>query len=287
MSTSPPPAEPASEPRHGRRIALIWAVLAVVLTPIVAIVLGPHLPPGRGSAQASSQTDTNIVLTSMVTPVVLFLLVYFTYALINFRQRDSVLRDGPPIRGHSGIQTIWVASTATIVLFLAGYGTFVLLGPSHGAGGGQGPVPLSRPSGAPLQVQVIGQQWAFTYRFPQYGGVETMHLELPVNRTVQFNVTSTDVIHSFWAIELGVKADAVPGANNVAYVVPKRVMTFQIRCAELCGLFHGQMFDYGHVVSDAAFATWIRGQVAANASITRYLPPYAPFYIPEPTRRAG
>jgi cytochrome c oxidase subunit 2 len=286
MSTSQG-QEPTTEPRHGRRIALIWGILAIVLTPIVAIVLGPHLPPGRGSAQASSQTDTNIVLTSIVTPVVLFLLVYFGYALRTFRQRDDVLRDGPPIRGNAGVQTIWVASTAAIVLFLAGYGTFELLGPSHGAGGGQGPVPLAKPAGTPLQVQVISQQWAFTYRFPQYGGVETLHLELPVNRTVEFHVTSTDVVHSFWAIELGVKADGVPGTDNVAYVVPKRTMTFQIRCSELCGLFHGQMFDYGHVVADAAFSAWIRGQVAANADITRYLPKYAPYYIPEPTRRAG
>jgi cytochrome c oxidase subunit 2 len=275
------------EPRHGLRIGILWLVLSVVLTPVVAVVIGPHLPPGRATAQASDQTTTNIVLTAMVTPVVLLILVYFGYALVVFRNRDGSLEDGPPIRGHAGVQTIWVASTAVIVLFLAGYGTFELLGPSHGAGGGQGPVPLSVPAGDALQVQVIGQQWAFTYRFPQYGGVETLHLELPVNRTVEFHVTSTDVVHSFWAIELGVKADAVPGADNIAYVVPRRTMTFQIRCAELCGLFHGQMFDYGSVVSDRSFDTWIHGEVNANASITRFLPPYAPFYIPEPARRAG
>ena len=65
-----------------------------------------------------------------------------------------------------------------------------------------------------LPVQVIAQQWAFTYRYPTYGGVETPHLELPVDRNVELHVTSLDVIHSFWAHELGVKADANPGRRQ-------------------------------------------------------------------------
>ena len=73
-----------------------------------------------------------------------------------------------------------------------------------------------------LQIQVIGQQWVWTYRYPQFGGFETTQLELPVGQAVEFNVTSLDVIHSFWAYQLGVKADANPGVNNVAYTTPKR-----------------------------------------------------------------
>ena len=65
-----------------------------------------------------------------------------------------------------------------------------------------------------LQVQVIGQQWAWTYRYPQFGGFETTQLVLPVGQPVQFNVTSLDVIHSFWAYTLGVKADANPGREQ-------------------------------------------------------------------------
>ena len=74
--------------------------------------------------------------------------------------------------------------------------------------------------GKPLVVQVIGQQWKFTYRYPQFGGFETTQLVLPDNQWVQFHVTSLDVIHSFWAYQLGVKADANPGVNNVAYTKP-------------------------------------------------------------------
>ena len=139
-----------------------------------------------------------------------------------------------------------------LVLFLAGYGTVRLL--ADGAGGGQGPNPIASPAGAKnaLQVQVIAQQWKFTYRWPGYGGVETPVLDLPANRTIEFHVTSLDVIHSFWAYQLGVKADANPGFDNIAYVTTKGPLTFNIHCAELCGLWHGYMFETGHVVPPAS-----------------------------------
>ena len=108
-----------------------------------------------------------------------------------------------------------------------------------------------------MNVQVIGQQWAFTYRYPSYGGIETPHLVLPANTLIRLHVTSLDVVHSFWAYGLGVKADANPGVDNVVYVKLKGPRSFQLRCAELCGLWHGYMFDTGQIVTPAAFKTWI------------------------------
>ena len=116
------------------------------------------------------------------------------------------------------------------------------------------------PKGPKLPVQVIAQQWAFTYRYPTYGGVETPHLVLPDNEMVELHVTSLDVIHSFWAYQLGVKADANPDVDNVAFVKPTKLQTFEVRCAELCGIWHGYMFDHGHVVTPGAFRVWIAEQ---------------------------
>jgi cytochrome c oxidase subunit 2 len=182
----------------------------------------------------------------------------------------------------------WVVITTGIVLFLAGYGSIRLL--SDGAGGGQGPNPIAAPSQAkdpPLQVQVIAQQWQFTYRFPGYGGVETQHLEIPAHTTVAFNVTSLDVIHSFWAYQLGVKADANPGENNIAYVSTKQPLKFDIHCAELCGVWHGYMYDTGYVVTKAQFAAWIAAQRVKYAPATKLLAPYSKSYFPDPQRLGG
>jgi cytochrome c oxidase subunit 2 len=146
---------------------------------------------------------------------------------------------------------------------------------------------VAKPSGLVLPVQVIAQQWEFTYRYPTYGGVEVPHLVLPADTLIRLHVTSLDAIHSFWAYQLGVKADANPGVDNVVYVTTKGPLQFDIHCAELCGLWHGYMFDTGHVVDASTFKGWIKRQQTYFQPVMRYLPPYATSYLPDPTKRAG
>jgi cytochrome c oxidase subunit II len=110
--------------------------------------------------------------------------------------------------------------------------------------------------------------------------VETTVLVLPENQWIQFNVTSLDVIHSFWAYQLGVKADANPGVNNIAYTKPTQLGSFRVECAELCGLWHGAMFNFGKVVSPAAFQSWASATQTQLASVTKLLPAYATTYDP-------
>jgi cytochrome c oxidase subunit 2 len=273
------------EPRHFRRILILWIVLSVVATPIVVFFWDPSLPPGKGADDASGQVTDNTVLFGVATPIAAALVSYFAYVLIVFRHRGDEPQEGVAIHGDRWVPRVWLAVTILIALGLSVFGTVRLL--EGGAGGGQGPDPLSKPSGEPLEVQVIGQQWQFTYRWPSYGGVETPQLVLPVNRDVELHVTSLDVIHSFWAHELGVKADANPGQDNVAYVRATEEGTFETRCAELCGLWHGHMFDEGRVVSEGEFESWIERQQAKLRPATRTLPPYKPEYAPGPERRAG
>jgi cytochrome c oxidase subunit II len=282
-------APPPDGPSHGRRIALIWFVLAAVATPVMVLVWGPHLPPGDATLQAQHQQAINTILAGIVTPVVLGILVYAIYSLIVFRDRGTGEPDGPPIRGDRRITTAWIAVTVAVVVFVVSYGTYDWIGPGVGSGSGQGPDPIARPEGAqPLEVQVIAQQWQFTFRYPSYGAIETQDLVIPAGRYVEFHVTSLDVIHSFWAVELGVKADAVPGADNVAFVLPQRTGPFQIRCSELCGLWHGQMYQLtARVATEADFQTWISEQQKLLGDVTRYLPPYAHVYYPAPEYRAG
>lgn len=278
------------QPRHFRNIVAIWLIATVILTPIVVLVLAPGMPPGTGTIQSTDQVHTNAVLLGLSTPVALAVLVYFAYVLVAFREREpEAVLDGSPVRGNASVQFWWLVTTTALVLFLAGFGTVELL--KDGSGGGQGPNPIAVPDppagSGPLQVQVIAQQWQFTYRYPSYGGVETATLELPANTTVELHITSLDVIHSFWAYQLGVKADANPGVDNVAYVQTLRPMSFDVHCAELCGLWHGYMYDTGAVVTKAQFASWIRSRQVLNAPATKVLPPYAHEYFPDPQRRGG
>jgi cytochrome c oxidase subunit II len=271
----------------------LWIVLSIIGCLLVALVWGPHMPPGRASSTAASQATDITVLATIATPVVIGILLYFGWALAFWRQKPGDETDAAPLHGNIKVQATWIVATSAIVLALAVYGTVELIAPA-GAGAGQGPQPIFRNGMPPaasatswspnsnniLQVQVIGQQWAWTFRYPQFGGFETTQLALPDNQPVQFNVTSLDVIHSFWAYTLGVKADANPGVNNVAYTTPNTLGDFQVRCAELCGIWHGAMYDTGEVLTDSNFMAWTQTESAKLASVTKLLPPYALTYDP-------
>jgi len=268
--------------RHGLRIFLIWLPLAVIADLLIWFVWYPHMPPGRMTDQAQGQQFDIAVMAVLAAPVLLFVWVYFAYALIVWRRQPGDDEDGPPLHGNTKVQATWITATAVIVLGLFVFGTVQLIVPA-GAGAGEGPKPIWNPASANrLQVQVIGNQWAFTYRFPQFGGFETTQLLLPLGQEVEFHVTSVDVIHSFWAYQLGVKADANPGVDNVAYAKPQELGSFTVRCNELCGLWHGAMFNYGRVVTPAVFTAWARSLQAREAKIgiLQALPPYALTYNP-------
>jgi cytochrome c oxidase subunit 2 len=289
QSQAPAPEAGQGGPSHGRRIFLIWIVLALIADLLIWFVLGPHLPPGTMTSTATEEQGAIRLMSVMSAPVFLLVVVYFCYALIVWRERQGDSEDGPPIHGNARIQTTWIVGTSVVVLALAVFGTVSLIS-SNGAGAGEGPAPIWKPAGlvsdtswspgSTLVVQVIAQQWRFTYRYPQFGGFETTQLLLPEGQWTQFNVTSLDVIHSFWAYQLGIKADANPGVNNVAYAKPAQLGSFTVRCAELCGLWHGAMFHDGKVVTDAQFQSWAVGAEASLASITKLLPAYATTYDP-------
>jgi cytochrome c oxidase subunit 2 len=285
------PQQPADSTNHGLRVVVAWLVLSAIATPLVAIYVGPLIPPGNGSVEAQGQTFSNQVMTSLITPVLCLMAVFFVYGLVTFHaKRSEAVLDGPPLRNDSLIQLLWVVITSTMVLFLAGFGTYELL--KDGAGGGQGPNPIALPAHhqSAFPVQVVAQQWQFTYRYPSLGGMESNQLVLPENTLVVFHVTSLDVVHSFWAYELGVKADANPGVDNVAYVTTKGPLVVHVRCAELCGLWHGYMFNNGYVVSHAAFTHWAAHALAIYQPVKGYMnrpadqggAPLAHYYFPAP-----
>ena len=275
-------APAAAEPRHGLRIVVIWLPLAIIADVLIWTVWRPHMPPGRMTVEAQGQQFDIAVMAVLAAPVPLFIWVYFAYAFLVWRQKPGDDEDAIPLHGNTRVQATWITATSVIVLGLVVFGTVELIVPA-GAGAGEGPSPIWKPSGSNfLQVQAIAQQWTWSFRYPQFGGMETTTLVLPVNREVVIHVTSLDVIHSFWAYNLAVKADANPGVDNVAYFKPQQTGNFTVRCNELCGIWHGAMFNAGQVVSPAAFQAWATAMQAKEqrTGILAALPPFALTYDP-------
>jgi cytochrome c oxidase subunit 2 len=272
------------ETHHFRRLIAIWVVLAVALDLAFYFALGPHIPPGAMTSSASgAQFDFNILFL-IALPVVLAVWVYWAYALIVWRGSRAGAPEpegGPKARGHFGIQVAWIVTTTVIVLGVFVFGTVELIVPA-GAGGGEGQSPIWTPTSHDvLPVQVIAQQWQFIYRYPTFGGFESRQLMLPLDTTIAFHVTSLDVIHDFWAYQLGIKADANPSTDNVAYTTTQQLGSVTVRCDELCGLWHGAMYNFGRVVAKSQFFAWAQATEHQNAANTKLLPPFAYTYVPD------
>src|SRR5438309_859436 len=203
--------------------------------------------------QGADQSKTMALMTVLAVPIFIGVVLMLVYSAIFFRRRGLELVDGPPMLGNTPVQVAWIGISAVVVLFLAVVGITTLASSSAaqavGAAGraigqsGETGSSTAGGQGPELQVQVVAQQWYFTYRYADYGGVETTHLYLPLNRPVELHVTSLDIIHSFWAYQLGVKADANPGVDNVFHVTPDKLGGFQVRCAELYWIWHGHMTE--------------------------------------------
>jgi cytochrome c oxidase subunit 2 len=122
-------------------------------------------------------------------------------------------------------------------------------------------------------INVVGQQWQWTFNYKdQVDGADGVwetgtlqqpaQLWLPVNQSVQFNLTSPDVIHSFWVPSFYFKLDVIPGRTNRFQVTPTRTGIFAGKCAELCGLYHSRMVFSVKVVSAEEYQAHLKDLAA-------------------------
>jgi cytochrome c oxidase subunit 2 len=110
----------------------------------------------------------------------------------------------------------------------------------------------------PLRVNVIGSQWAWRYEYPDLG-IQSAEMVLPVDKHALLNLSSTDVIHSFWVPEFRVKQDALPGEafNRQLRITPDEVGDYKVRCAEMCGRQHYAMESPVRVFAQNDFDAWV------------------------------
>ena len=124
---------------------------------------------------------------------------------------------------------------------------------------------LNEPPTTPLDVEVIGHQWWWEFRYPAYNVVTATDLHIPVQQPVRFTLRSADVQHSFWVPRLAGKTDLLPPRVNHMWFNAKEPGFYSAQCAELCGIQHAQMRFYVVAQPQAEFDAWVRGQQAAPA----------------------
>lgn len=244
-------ASPAAEPRHLRRVLIVWAVLSVIVIAIWLAVAQFILPPSASSLDDSANF-TFLVLTVLAVPVSLFVFVFLGYSLFAFRVSGRPTEDGVPMQPRPSLQIGWLGITSLLCLFLLIWGMIASYQETSAAA-----------TSNTVVIQVTAQQWQWTFNYPQYGATSqgAQVIELPVNRPVQFFVTSKDVLHGFAIRAIGVRVDANPGqVSTTAIVTPTQIGSYVVQCVELCGLFHSNMWEAVNVVSADDFNSWIVSQ---------------------------
>jgi cytochrome c oxidase subunit 2 len=242
------PGHPPGEPPHPIARMLIIGLIASAIG--VAIALAIDWFP-VSAASNTKQIDTLYdVLLIVSVPIFVLVMTVAIYSVIRFRAKPGDMGDGAPIHGNTRLEVVWVMVPTIIVSILAAYAWIVLDN-----------VEAKKPN--ELHVRVVGQQFAWHFQYPQYGKFTTDTLYLPKDRPVKFDVTTRDVLHSFWVSSFRVKIDAVPGLTTNIRVTPSRLGIYDIVCTELCGLGHATMRQYAHVVPSSIFSTWITKQKGA------------------------
>ena len=233
-----------------RKAFVQLVVLGVAIGVVVALVavLLQWLPT---SASEEFDRIQDIYWFATIVSIVIFALVaaVVVYAVWKWRVPADDDLDGPPIHGNTVLEIVWTAIPALIVIVL-GIVSAVVLSENGQAGE------------KPLQVKVIGQQFAWKFQYPDHGNITTGELVLPVDEEAQFTMQALDVIHSFWVPQFGQKMDAVPGIDTKILVTPTRTGEFAVICTELCGLGHATMRAKARVVSRADFDAWVKEQSA-------------------------
>jgi cytochrome c oxidase subunit 2 len=169
------------------------------------------------------------------------------YSVVAFKAQPEDDGDGPPIHGHTGLEIAWTAVPALLVIAI-GIVSAVVLSQNANAGSN------------PLTVKVFAQQFAWRFEYPDQGGLKSYELVLPVDRGIEFEMTASDVIHSFWIPEMGQKMDLLPGVETTIVVTPTREGHFTLICTELCGLGHATMRAPVTVLSQSDWEAWVREQ---------------------------
>lgn len=226
------------------QLVAIGVVIALLLT-AVAVVF-KWLPT---SASEEFDRIQAVYWFATVISIAIFALVsaVIVYSVWKWRVPLDDDADGPPIHGHTGLEIAWTTVPAILVIAIGVVSAVVLA--RNGEAGAR-----------PLEINAIGQQFAWKFVYSDHDDLTSGQLVLPVNQEARFTMTAVDVLHSFWVPNFGQKMDAVPGIETTILVTPTREGEFQVVCAELCGLGHATMRAKARVVSRAEFARWIREQ---------------------------
>ena len=252
MQTDEAKGPPETDPRiEGEKHPVAKMIGLGLLASVVGIAISLAIDwfP-EDAAGSAGQIDTLYdVLLICSVPVFVLVMTIAIYSVVRFRAKPGDMGDGAPIHGNTRLEVIWVTIPFIMVTALAIYGWIVL-------------DDIEAKQRNALRVNVTAQQFTWSFGYPSEK-LEARELVLPVDRPVEFRIKTEDVLHSFWVPQFRLKSDAVPGLTTELRLTPDKEGSYEVVCAELCGLGHAAMRQFVRVVPASEFDSWVSEQKEA------------------------
>jgi cytochrome c oxidase subunit 2 len=242
----------------------LWAGLTVV-GELLAVFVDIYPTPKSDKAEDIDTAFRFLVYAAV--PVFTFVIAVLVYSVMSRRIADPSEGDGPPIQGRGAVPLAWFGITAGLTLMIMIYPGLISIPDIVGDDDEE----------VDLVVEVTGFQWQWSFTYPEqqidiFGSPDNIPtMVLPLESNVRFNITSVDVLHSFWVPAFQMKIDAVPGKITSFSLRPTEIGDFdddplmRVQCAELCGLQHSRMWARVEVVTVEEFEEWAAQQGAGAA----------------------
>ena len=241
-------------------VSLLVALLLALSLPAMVLAEpdGPSSALEPASPVSAAIADLHTIVLIIAASVFLVVEGLILIAAFRFRRRAKDAGEPPQIHGNTRLEIAWTVAPAVIVVAL-----FVL---AVRAQQNIDAAAYSAEPGVPISVEVIGHQWWWEFRYPDFGIATAGQMVIPVGRVINLQITSADVIHSFWAPELSGKTDAMQGVINQSLLRASRPGDYYGQCAELCGVSHAYMRLVVTAVSEDEFAAWVKSQAGDAAA---------------------
>ncbi len=244
---------------RGKRLATVL----VAAVGFLAAFADPVAAQQYQSVTESLIRSLNRTMLAAALPITLLVEGILVYTVWKFRNND----EAKPTKENRRLEITWTVATAVVLLFVgvAAYG--VMAQPTVTAT--QADAQEAMAEDDTVVVDAVGVQWFWNYEYPEENltvssGTATGDVDygnqpmvVPEDTKLVIRTESADVIHSFHAPGIGLKADAVPGQTNYLITEVNEKGTYQLYCAEFCGQGHSEMLGEIIVVEEDKYQEWV------------------------------
>ncbi len=226
-------------PRMWLKLALSASLILGLTSCIADSPLDALDPQGPAARQIDELSNPVFLIAGIILAIVLGGMLF---AII--RYRDHGQAEPRQIHGNAVLEVVW---TAIPIMLLAGLAVPTV----------QTIFDLTECSDDAMEVDVIGHQWWFEYRYPVEGITTANVMVIPAGEEICLNMTSEDVLHNFWVPKLNGKRYLVPGQQTVLTLEADEPGEYWGQCGEFCGLSHALMRARVRAVDVEDYAAWV------------------------------